>query len=650
MHLRLLTISLLTLAPAVASAQTVVPPGNLVGSQTWTSANSPYVLAGDLTVPAGTTLTIQAGATVQLGTGDSLASGIDSNRTELTIAGTLVVNGTAMSPVSFVSGAGAPSTSDYYGVVLQGGATVNMTYATISHAHRGIHDSSTGATLSNLTISNCNYGFYNTGGSPTLTGSTIQNGTSYGIYGTSGSITATNVTVRNNNSYGIYAANTALNLSQSFIAENGSYGVYVINSTGSRTSSLTHNTVWDNNSYGIYFYEQSGTQTITIRDNMVLDNGTYGIRRSGTPISTVSHNLVFGSPTAYSGTSGGTGAVTENPLVVNQAMGDLRPTSRSGARNAASDGMDIGAFAYDGVATPGLVGHIYVNTTLTAAASPHVVTGDLTVEPGITLTIEPGATVRFAETSDLMGAGEDTGRSELRVGGTLVADGTTSLGITIESNATTPSRGDWYGIYFLPGASASIVDYATIRHGRYGVRSQAPAGTTVQRTLIEESSSYGVYVTAGSFALSEVHIRNNQSYGIYYANASGSVTGSRIVDNGSYGAYFVSSTGSHTVDVIGNTVAENNSYGIYFYEQSGTLNITVRDNLVLSNGTYGIRRSGTPISSRFLQPGLGPADELLRHERRHRRGDREPAGRRPGGPRPPHYDELARAQPRVRRR
>ena len=105
---------LLSALPLAAQAQTDVSPGNLVGSQVWTTAGSPYRLAGDVTVPAGITLTIQAGTVVELGTGDTLGSGLDTARTELRIQGTLAVNGALGTEVTFRSRPASPATGDWY--------------------------------------------------------------------------------------------------------------------------------------------------------------------------------------------------------------------------------------------------------------------------------------------------------------------------------------------------------------------------------------------------------------------------------------------------------------------------------------------------------------------------------------------------------
>ena len=85
-----------TARPAVA---TTVSGGN-IGNQTWTPSGNPYVVSGDINVPAGATLTIEAGTDVRFLNGDSQAGGVDPNRIELTVNGTLTVAGTPTNPVT----------------------------------------------------------------------------------------------------------------------------------------------------------------------------------------------------------------------------------------------------------------------------------------------------------------------------------------------------------------------------------------------------------------------------------------------------------------------------------------------------------------------------------------------------------------------
>ncbi len=59
-------------APTQAQAQTTVS-GPLAGNQTWTPAGNPYLLTGDVTIPSGVTLTIEAGVNVLVADTDDQA-------------------------------------------------------------------------------------------------------------------------------------------------------------------------------------------------------------------------------------------------------------------------------------------------------------------------------------------------------------------------------------------------------------------------------------------------------------------------------------------------------------------------------------------------------------------------------------------------
>ena len=111
-------------------------------------------------------------------------------------------------------------------------------------------------------------------------------------------------------------------------------------------------------------------------------------------------------------------------------------------------------------------GEVKVNTIWRKAAnSPYIVTGNLMVASGVTLTIEPGVTVKF-----------DSGKV-LIVDGDLVARGTSSDRIIFTSSAAYPEPGDWGYIKLSDSTTdasfdgngdylaGSVVEYATISYG-----------------------------------------------------------------------------------------------------------------------------------------------------------------------------------------
>src|SRR5205823_6360397 len=178
-----------------------------------------------------------------------------------------------------------------------------------------------------------------------------------------------------------------------------------------------------------------------------------------------SYDDAWGNPSGdTTGVSAGSGTFAANPLFV--GSGNFRITSNSPARNAASDGTDLGALGYTGDATQHLVGTLYVNTTLSGSNTLY---GDLTVAPGVTLTLSPGAILDFP-TSDEMAGGVDTARAELIVKGILNASGTAGSPINLTSTGT--SKGSWYGVRFLTGSSGNSLANLNVNKAVRAIDSQ----------------------------------------------------------------------------------------------------------------------------------------------------------------------------------
>ncbi len=151
------------------SADTFVPGGNFVGANVWTPAGSPYIVAGDLTLPANTSLQIQPGVSVRVVSGDALASGLDPSRVELRVAGsgTLQVLGTPGAPVTFRAHVGTAANT-WYGIVAEPGAVVTLQSAVVEHANQALR-ASVLATITDSTFANNNVDIALVAGAPSPT-------------------------------------------------------------------------------------------------------------------------------------------------------------------------------------------------------------------------------------------------------------------------------------------------------------------------------------------------------------------------------------------------------------------------------------------------------------------------------------------------
>jgi cysteine-rich repeat protein/parallel beta-helix repeat protein len=551
----LVAAALAVTAATTAAADTIIAGGTVI-NQTWTTAGSPYIVQGDITVPAGASLTIEPGVEVRAASSDAQMSG-DTSKVEFFIDGTLDVNGTAGNVVTF-RGVSAASGS-WYGILVRSGATrAKIEHATIQQAIVGVSSAAAGTTFSATAVfvdDPSSNGFAVTAGSPTLDAVHVFSAGSYGmaLSGTS-SPTVRNSIVRNGSTIGIYW-------------------------TSSGNLTVQGCTLNANNSSGVQ--SASSTGPVTVSNSVITNNSSYGLFASSFGTISVSYSDIWrNSSGQYNGNvSGGSGLINSNPLFVSAT--DLRLTSNSPARFGTATMGDLGALPYDGAATPGLYGTLWVNTTLTAAASPHNVSGDLTVGPGITLVVEAGATLQFAP-SDIMEA-SDSSKGELQVRGTLVADGTPTNHVTFTS--TSASSGAWYGIDVFPGATMTVLDNVNIARAIVGVTWRTTtSGNTIANVFVDDPSSNGFAVTAGSPTLDAVEVFSAGSYGMALSGTSSPTVRNSIVRNGSTIGIYWTSSGNLTVQ--GCTLNANNSSGVQSASSTGP--VTVSNSIITNNSSYGL--------------------------------------------------------------
>ncbi|HZN91355.1 MAG TPA: right-handed parallel beta-helix repeat-containing protein, partial [Myxococcales bacterium] len=295
---------------------TVGLQGTLFADTTLSGFNT---VLGDLTVPAGVTLTVAPGATLSFATTDGMGSGFDPGRAELAIQGTLLAQGTSGSRIAFTTPGGNGA---WYGIRIAGGSGTSIGQADISKAVYGVT--------------------FGTSGS--LTYSTVSNTTSGGIWVQGGVVTLSHLTLSSNARMAIYAPGGVTNLSHSLVTSSGNNSDAAV--VLFYQSTLDHNTIAGNNGTAVYFsgYSPAGT---TLQDNIIANNNGYGVYRTTYTTGQVaaSYNDTWGNiPSDYSGIGAGVGSIFTNPLFV--GGGDYRLQAGSPCRGRASDGSDMGAFPY----------------------------------------------------------------------------------------------------------------------------------------------------------------------------------------------------------------------------------------------------------------------------------------------------------------
>lgn len=139
-----------------------------------------------------------------------------------------------------------------------------------------------------------------------------------------------------------------------------------------------------------------------------------------------------------------------------------------------------------------------ITTDTTWAAGVYVVTGNLAIAPGVTLTLEPDVEVRF---NDVW----------LWVRGHLQAEGMAGQPITFTSSAVTPAAGDWF--YIQVDGSASLRHCTVAYGGRSGFDMLRifTSNMQVRDCTLRHSQNAGVEIAGSDVRplLANTTVRNN---------------------------------------------------------------------------------------------------------------------------------------------
>ena len=160
-------------------------------------------------------------------------------------------------------------------------------------------------------------------------------------------------------------------------------------------------------------------------------------------------------------------------------------------------------------------GTIAVNTTWNLAGSPYIITGDITVNNGVTLTVQSSVIVQF-----------NSGRV-LFVNGVLNA-----TSATFTSSAVTPARGDWDYIRVGNGTNAATATFTSCNIS-WGQEIYVSNNGTLNltSTTVADFLNQSVEIASGGIAnLNSAIISGNDNYGIHLTgnSAKAKLTSSNI--------------------------------------------------------------------------------------------------------------------------
>lgn len=235
-------------------------------------------------------------------------------------------------------------------------------------------------------------------------------------------------------------------------------------------------------------------------------------------------------------------------------------------------------------------GLIATNSTWYKSKSPYIVTGNIAVDQGVTLTIEPGVKVKFG------------GLYYLYIDGTLNAQGTEVDSIWFTSSSSTLNAGIWKEIKLRPTSKANIIKYCHIEYAQKGVQidnhtSTQANGFTISNSLII-NNQIGIYSYFDNGGLvSNNVIRNNQLGISSYSTIMFDIDGNKIIYNSSGGigdaswGIFVS-----IGKIKNNIISHNNGYGLYWHSGASSTFAEFTGNTIDGNTKDGIYLSAYPAN------------------------------------------------------
>ncbi|MBT3232807.1 MAG: right-handed parallel beta-helix repeat-containing protein [Calditrichaeota bacterium] len=565
---------------------------------------SPYLVTDTLRIPAGQTLTIEAGVEIRF---DTIIEDEIEKTIPFEIRGKIIANGLPEAPIVFTSGLTYPSRGDWDGIwLLEADDESSFEYCEFlfgaRYGNRYLHNpdiygfapDSVEWEYSGTDSVLWDYGsitLHKT--SPTIKRCTFWAGGFSGIHcGTEANPVVENCVFYDNAGHGIYVHNTAKpEVRYNIISENDDYGVFfrqLPNVLDPRMDdvNLDYNIVWSNFSGEFNQTSPVGFGRITIRNaNLDSCDFRYNLRLNPAFKDPIIGDFLLTAESA---------AIDAGPPI----DGDIDKTAR----------IELGIWPY--IYRPGEIRRIIEVDRFEKSLSPYYITSNTTLPLGNTLTIEAGVEILVE------------GLYQLRADGRIISEGTESNPVKFTSAFENPRPGSWVGLIFNAGGdNGSILRHTSISFARWGL-SLSERDAKIDYCTITQSDSIGILcdnfsapeITNSLFtnnAVAAIQCQNNSSaiirgnrisggagYGIYAKGSSRPIIENNVIENVNVvGVRLENLSG---IRVINNTFSRNGYYGLYCLNNSSPL---VQNNIFFENGDE-LRGGIGLVAERSSDPGI----------------------------------------------
>lgn len=323
-------------------------PGNIATEVRWTRANSPYIVAGDITVSETGKLYIDAGVEVLIAETDGLRSG-NQNLVEFNVSGAIIASAGSGLPVVFASARVNPDKGMWQGLALSNSEDGSCTLinVNISDAVYGIHINKSTGQFSQIAVSNSTTGLVceNTSGvtidrvttKRCSTGMEVRNNSSLMISGCSLVHPTTGINSQSNDGLKIIACNF-LEYTDAGLISNESGGIVefidnlFVSPIGTGLKILQQSVLAEYNTFDTPYAVQITSGNSTVRKNLIMaDRSVFGAGKKGIehlagtlPLIKFGPNNLqgFASDTAYIGCEATADSKTDDVLLMKELSGD----------------------------------------------------------------------------------------------------------------------------------------------------------------------------------------------------------------------------------------------------------------------------------------------------------------------------------------